>query len=783
MNTKLFTRILNFLGLTLAVTTFAIIMVQVKWDVTYNKAYPDANRLYRVEINQGNDGEFWPTLARPFIESIRQNSTIDGLCETLIFTTEQHVRTSSDPKATSFSANEMRTTGEVFSLLGFDIVQGQVKDFENQLSVAITTDLAERLFPGQSAIGKTVYLQINGEPAEMTIAAVFKPLAKNVMFTPDIIRPLGDQSKDSAFEWSYTCIVKRPEAVTEEQLHSSIHKAISTAITRLMPEQFKIEPSQIRLTKLHDIHFGAVSVGDPADKASLSTLYTLISLAIVVLFVALVNFMNISMAAIPRHIREINTRKILGSSRLSLIWRQLRVSIVVAILSVVAAACLMQWISTTPFAGFVSGSIKPLDNWQMMLAIMALTVAVSIVAGVYPAVYSTSFQPALVLKGSFSHSASGRRLRWTLVGAQLVMSMVLMMFALFVGVQTRYMKSHDKGFQSEAIITTRLEGKSPMKANEIWARLLKNPQIADVTFADGNLVNAQGAGMNWGREFKGQQISYGCLPVAYNFLDFFGIKIESGRNFRYDDNNLETGAYIFNQTAAHKFGLKAGEQMQGHNGMAEIIGIAHDFNFRPLQYSIEPIALYLFGSTPWRPLATMYVKMAKNADFNAVKHLIEQELMGADASLTADNINVEFLDDYLSRLYQKEQSLGQIISVACIVSVLISIIGIIGLVHLDTQFRRKEIAIRRVVGASMREILGMFTSIYAKICGLCFVASVPIAYAIIHTWLKNYPYQAPLPLWIFLVTLAATLLIVVLTVSLTSLRAATRNPVESIKTE
>lgn len=783
MNTKLFTRILNFLGLTLAVTTFAIIMVQVKWDTTYNKAYRDADRLYRVELKQGEETDFWPVMSRPLIEVIRKNGLQEGLCESLSFTPVADLRLTSDPKATAFGASEMHVTASTFDLLGIEIEQGQVKDFDCKKSIAITTTLSERLFPNENPIGKTVFMTVNGKTVDVKIAATFKPLPKNVMFSPDMFISLGDENKDQMMEWSYCCIVKRPEAVSEEKLKESILNAINAATAQIMPTSDKLKAEQLRLVQLHETHYTPLMPGDTVEKASRGTLLTLISLAAVVLIVALVNFMNISMAAIPRHIREINTRKILGSSRLSLIWRQLRVSIAVAILSVVAATVLMWWINTTPFANFISDTIIPIRHTKMMLSILALTVMVSIVAGVYPAVYSTSFQSALVLKGSFSHSASGRRLRWTLVGAQLVMSMVLMLFALFVGVQTRYMKSHDKGFQSDAIITTRLEGKSPMKANEIWQHLLKNPQIADVTFADGNLVNQQGTSMNWGREFKGQQISYGCLPVASNFLNFFGIKIASGRNFRYDDNFVETGEYIFNEAAAKKFALTAGEKMQGHNGDAEIVGIARDFNFRPLQYSIEPMALYLFGSTPWRPLATMYVKMAQNADFNAVKKLIEQEMMEADPDLTADNIKIEFLDEYLGRLYQKEQSLGQIITVACIVSVLISIIGIIGLVHLDTQFRRKEIALRRVVGASIRQILGMFTSIYAKICGLCFVAALPITYYIIRTWLKNYTYQSPIPLWIFIVTLAATLFIVMLTVALTSLRAAMRNPVESIKTE
>jgi len=783
MRTKLFTRLLNFLGLTLAVVTFAVIMVQVKWDATYNKAYPDSDRLYRVELCTSDDGKFYPITSRPIIESIRQNGLQEGLMETLAFDQTMQVSLSPDPKAAAFVAKEQEISVSAFSLLGIEITQGQVKDFNDQTQVAISTTLAERLFKGESAVGRTVFMKGFDKELEAKVTAVYKPMPRNVMYTADILLPLGDAQKDNIMEWSYACIVKRPEAVTEEKLKESILNAVNTKVGALTRMDEAIKSEQLRLTKLHDAHFTPLTSGDPAEKGSRSTMLTLITMAFVVLIVALVNFMNISMAAIPRHIREINTRKILGSSRTALVWRQLRVSIAVAVLSVAAAALLMQWISTTPFAAFVSDTVEPLRHWQMMLMILALTIIVSIIAGVYPAVYSTSFQPAVVLKGSFSHSASGRRLRWTLVGAQLVMSMVLMLFALFVGVQTRYMKSHDKGFQSDAVVVTQLAGNSAAKGKEIKQHLLKNAQIADVTFADGNLVNMHGTNMSWGREYKGQQISFGCLPVATNFLDFFGIKMAAGRGFRESDNNVASGTFIFNEAAARNFGIKAGEQMTGWNGEAEIVGIAKNFNFRPLQYNIEPIALIAWGTEQPRPMATMYVKMGKQADFSEVSKLIEKEQLEADASLTPDNIYIEFFDEYLGRLYKKEQSLGQIISVACIVSVLISIIGIIGLVHLDTQFRRKEIAVRRVVGASIGGILAMFTSVYAKICGLCFVVAVPIAYAIMRSWLGNYPYQSAIPLWIFALTLAATLAIVVLTVSLTSLRAATRNPAESIKTE
>jgi putative ABC transport system permease protein len=226
-----------------------------------------------------------------------------------------------------------------------------------------------------------------------------------------------------------------------------------------------------------------------------------------------------------------------------------------------------------------------------------------------------------------------------------------------------------------------------------------------------------------------------------------------------------------------------GSLMGGHEGDTQIVGIVKDFNFKSLQHAMGPLALYIWGKNPWRNFSVMYVKTVPGTDFKEISDSIKDAVCAFDPSREPDQVKVRHLDEWIENMYQSEQSLGKLITIASFVALLIAIIGIIGLVFFETQFLRKEIAVRRVNGATVGSILKMIHKKYLIMAGVSFVLAAPIAYWLMKAWRKGFAYQAPIPLWIFLVALLAVAAITLAVVTLQSWRAANANPVESLKNE
>ena len=415
-----------------------------------------------------------------------------------------------------------------------------------------------------------------------------------------------------------------------------------------------------------------------------------------------------------------------------------------------------------------------------MLGIALLS---AVVAGIAPALYSTAQPAALVLKGSYAMSVKGKVLRNILVGLQFVLSFLFILMALYVSVQTKFMMNKDMGFPQENILQVWCGYYAGAAHEPLKDKLLQNPSITDVTFSDNLIVSDQK--MGWGRTGDdGKQIFMEVLPVTDDFVRFFNLQIIEGRDFRESDNQSETGVFIANETFINMFPqYHVGSQVGGHVDNTPIVGIMKDFNFKSLQHAMGPLVLLIWGKTQWRNFSVMYVKTAPGANFKEVSDYIKEAVCHFDPTREPDQVAVRHLDEWIENMYQSEQSLGKLITIASIVALLIAIIGIIGLVFFETQFIRKEIAVRRVNGATVGSILKMINKKYLIMAGASFVIAAPVAYWLMTAWRKGFAYQAPIPAWIFLVALLAVAAITLAVVTLQSWRAASANPVESLKNE
>ena len=305
------------------------------------------------------------------------------------------------------------------------------------------------------------------------------------------------------------------------------------------------------------------------------------------------------------------------------------------------------------------------------------------------------------------------------------------------------------------------------------------------TFGE-SLLSSADQYMGWGRKYKGEDVSFQIIPVHYNFLRVLGIEITEGRDFREEDANNPSGVFVFNETAQKRYNLETGETI---GAQGEIIGFMPDIKFASFRMAVEPMAFYVWGTQNWSDrMAQSYIRVQAGTNMRAAMTHVHATLAQFNP-MSQFNLEhtffyeVRFFDEVLQRLYEKETALSSLITLFSLIAIFISIVGVFGLVVFDSECRRKEIGIRKVLGASTMGIIIMFNKAYFKILLICFVMAAPLAWYAVTRWLENFAYKTPMYWWVYLLALVAVGVITVCTVTFQNWRVANDDPVKSIKTE
>ena len=778
---------LNIIGLAIAFASAYIILVQVNFDLNYNKCFQDGDRTFRLEM-QGLWGESdsWTIYLNNQSGHLfgENDDNVESFCTMNLFTWDNPLQIygqedGSEPKTMVVKATTGMPTAP--QTLGFTLVQGDFERLKEPNMVLLSESFAAT---HDMTVGSALKV---AEDFSFTVAGIFKDFPKNCdLYGLDLFASQDPDMSDPT-EWGYTYYYKLISAeqkdVFLDNIYQKYYERIKEDEDTFGIEELKAE-FPIRLTPVEDIYFAKNTVSSSPNKGNRTTTVTLLVIAVLIVIIAFVNFINFFMAMVPRRIRRVNTEKIFGCTN-----RRLRLGFVgeamgLVMLALLLAAYIVFMLAPSGYINStISTSIAMKDNVMLVLVTIAAGLVLAIVSSIFPAYYITSVPPAFAIKGSFGNTASGRRLRYVLLGFQFVISIALITCSIFIKVQHSYMMNYDMGFDKSHLLTTNV----PVSINreyssrETFEGLLKeNPMIADVTFADGDIVSQ--SRMGWGRNFKGEQINFQCYPVSHDFLQFMGIEITEGRDFMADDERTD-GTFIFNESARKAFNLVLGDKVSGHRDEVPVVGFCEDFKFRPLQYGVSPFAFYVFGANGWRGYSHLYVRTTPQADITAVKQHIADCIVKMDASAKADEVVIDSFDKELGTEYEKEKELTKLITIFSLLSIVISLLGVFGLVYFETQYRRREIALRRVHGAQISEILRMFVVQYAKMVLVAFAVAVPISILIMLRWLQTFAYHTPLHWWVFLIALAIVLAVTSAIVLARSWKAARENPVNSLYKE
>ena len=779
--------VLNITGMGLAFAAAYLMLVQVVFDFSYNRSLPDAADIYRLEYpswyNDGRWGTTWnrhdPLEYCAAIPEVKAAATFR--CEGYTNRDYSIKRNDTIDNITMNSTNCERAGLDVF---GFECVAGSFDDFIGPYTAVISETAAKRCGLGVGDVLHSGRGATEGSHT-LTVVAIYrdfpKPssVANNDMFVGMVPVEQHDRSNWNDPFYLRLAPGTLPETVEEkmkvflrEQLSNDGYSQEETE--RLLPKKAP------RLNNVCDIYFSRDTEGNDGPTGNISTTYTLLSIAVLVIVIAFINFINFFFALIPVRIRAVNTRKIFGASNARLRVGFVAETVGLFVVALAVAYGLVVVFNDTQMATYLSTSAAVGRNLPLALGFVAVAVAAGILISLYPIFYITSFSPAFVIKGSFQATRSGRVLRYTLVGVQYVISIALIIVTLFIQMQHNYMMNYDMGFDKGGILA--VDGPTMYNYQQMDAlseKLRQNPMVTDVTFSAGDIVAPQR--MGWGREFRDKTISFQCYPVAWNFLDFMGIKVVEGRDFTKDDYQRASGVFIFNENAKQSFELTLDDKVYGHAGKTDIAGFCEDFHFKPLQYGVEPFCFYVFGSAPWYYPSHVYVRIAAGTGIREAIRYVREAVMAFDPSLEADKVYVRIFDEELGKYYDAEERLAHLIAAFSLLSIVISMLGVFGLVLFETQYRRKEIGIRRVNGASVRSILEMFNLQFLRIVGICTVIALPISYYIVDRWLQGFATRMPMHWWVFVAAVIIVGLITVVTVTARSWRAANENPINAIQ--
>ena len=772
--------LLNILGLGIAVATFYLFMTQVIYNRTYNRNILNHERTFRLEIYGGVFGDRWGGEAcRPFVTLLKDVPHVEAAMDVSPYVNDGTVKVNGR-EITVPIVNISKPGIEFFC---GKLIYGSSKEWMSGAPTAIVSrGTAEKMFGTANAVGKTFL----ADDKEITVVGVSEDMPDNCTIGNGLYLCENDEGLQDFSEWSFSIYVRLDDAANAPKVERGFKQAFMKANGIDDEKEFDRQVAmKFRLTSMDDVYFSGVGI---KDKGNRSVVDVLTVASFFVIFIAMLNLLNFTLSEMPIRIRGINTRRVMGASagclRLRLIMENVALAVVgllIGVLLIVAfersEACMK----------LVSGDVALSAHWALVAAVVIAAIAVGALSAVVPAWYGTSFAPAMVLKGSFGLSPRGRKLRMAIMGVQFVVAFALTIYIGVMVSQSRYIFNADYGFHKNEVLYTTLSDEAMEKKDAIRSELSKLPFVESVGFAQ-NAIGASDNYMGWGRGSEDKQMSLQVIPCDYNYLRTMGLKIVDGRDFR--ESDMKTGAYILNKAAIKQYdwlvvGDSIGRQNEWGDANYLVVGVCDNFKIKSMRNDNSKIAVAfaIFGPDMqgWGDrLARVFVRVAKGQDKVEAKKRIAAVIDKMDGS---QQYEMKFLDDDLQRTYVDEFRFISQVKLFAIICIVITIIGVFSLTMFETEYRRKEIAIRKVMGSSVGAVVRLFAMRYMLPLVAAYVVAAPLGWWLSQQWLQSFAEHTPIYWWLFPLAFVAVAAVVLLTVVAQSWRVATSNPVDSIKTE
>ena len=747
-------------------------MTQVDYDYNFNKGYKDYEKIFRIEINPNPDSGWQLWTPRPLCEQLQSASPyIKSISQVESYQSEDEYEVNGN----LFKATTCTGFGNFLETFQPEMINGSADALNQPKTVLLSESTAKKFFGTTDVIGQTIFRGKQADNNAWTIGGVYKDFPENSQIKNWVMMPKeADTDKGNWRNWNYICYMRleSPSAAPE------IEKLIWQIFVKNFPtlKQDSDISQFIRLTPLTDAHFSTVG---NKSASSRTTLYLLICVSFLIVIIATINFMNFSLAETPMRIKSINTQKVLGATtrslRLTLITEAMFISFIAFILALIWVAILKDF----GLQELVNAQLTITEHPMLLLATFGLSLLMGLMAGLYPSYYVTSFPPALVLKGSFGLSPQGRILRTALVCIQFFVAYMLIIGVGIMYLQSRYIRTSDYGYDKDAIIVGNMTKETQLQTDAVVGELSQIPGVKGVAISEFVLSSADNY-MHWGRSKGDKYIQFDAFPVDCRYLDVMGIRIVEGRRPKPGDEDV----YIFNEFTRKKYPwLKVDQPAPDDNlviGFCENIKYSSFRNDDTNQTMAFLIPGKKFAQWGWEWRNFVNIRISAGVDKIEIIRSLQKTM---EKFTPGHDFNFRFMDEVLDANYRNELRFTKQILLFSLIAIAISLTGVFGLTMFESEYRKKEIGIRKIMGSSTTQILYMFNRRYILILAGCFIVAAPFGWWIGQHWLQGFAEKTPVTPWIFILSFLLVTLITMITITVQSWKNANENPANSIKTE
>lgn len=787
---------INLFGLAIGMAVSIVILLYVRYELSYDNYHHDVDRLFRVSrawFNpDGQESLHLGHVAPPFGPLIQSDFPEDVEASARMMMADPLIKNGDE----SFVEYEFfMADPEVFDVFSWKVIEGEGKEaLKDADGVILSESTAKRYFGNQSAIGKELGMEIAGMEFTLQVRGVMEDMPDNSHFHVDFLASMipvvqfyGGQE---AFMGNYgsnnfSTYLKLAEGVDPDVFEDKLAGMIDRHMGETGQGVAMSKTTDLFLWPIQDIHLHSNLDSEIEANGNIDYVYIYGAVALFILLIACINFMNLSTARSSLRSMEVGLRKAMGADKLVLVRQFMGEGFVMTFISMLIALVLV--ILFLPiFSDFLE---KPLTlnfftHPEYLLWIGGIILFVGMIAGSYPALFLSGFAPAKVLKGAFKAGKGHENFRSVLVVGQFAISVVLIVAVLVVIGQLSYMQNKDLGFEKEDMVVLPSTNRINENYQIIKDRLENHDGIMEVSMSSrvpsGRLLDNQGASAEVNGELTQLNSRIADVHVAHNFLETYGIPIVAGRSFDYQLASDSTEAFILNETAIREIGWSSPDEAIGKafnygSRRGFVTGVMQDFHFENLHQPIVPIVFMI----PTDRNNNVSIKIEADKRDQVLEYLKGEWAVFNPGFPFEPN----FVDEDFNRQYEAEERVKTIFTFFSALAIVISVSGLLGLVTFATQQRTREIGIRKVMGAETSNILLLLGKDFLKLVAIGFIIAIPISWFGMDSWLQDFAYHIGISWTTFLWAGLIAGLIAAVTVTSQTLRAAWANPIKSIKSE
>lgn len=781
--------ILNILGLTIGLTCSIIIFLFVYDESTYDQFHAKSENIYRMGCTYylpNNAGSEINATMGPVV-GIRMADDYPEILQSVRIQVDNNKIVQKVDTDDRFFENVYLADSNFFDLFTFPLLHGNpstalVKPF----TMVISQEAAMKYFNGTDVVGKTLLFPEDSVQFEITGVLADIPANSHLQF--DFLASLQTRYSMHSYMdgwWNFN-------TYTYTQIAENTDVAALTEKVKFISRNYIADQEdgsgyhqEYFFQSIEDIHLYSDLRGEISENSKASYMYIFIVVGIFILVIACINFMNLSTARSALRAKEVGLRKVVGAYRSQLIGQFLTESVVITLFSL-TISLVATYFGLSAINEFTGKQLTMglADNPVLFLFIFLIALIVGVISGSYPAIFLSSFRPVETLNGSFKSGSKSNTLRKSLVVFQFTISVMLITGTVVVYNQMNFMRNKNLGFDKERmiVIPTKFVNNALSNFTQLKVMLANYSKVKGATLSSsvpGRELNNNVVRLGWDDEAEWSDMRF--LAVDFDFVKDYELKIMEGRSFDQSFGTDENEAFMLNESGMRRLGWTdpkeaIGQQLRWKNRKGYVIGVLEDFHFMSVNKAIDPFIVVMNGQ---RTPGYLSIKLEADQYEQTLNHITKKynELMPKGI------FEYEFLDQDFDKQYRSDHKFMTIFNFFTIIAILVACLGLYGLASFTAELKVKEIGIRKVLGASVKQVIYLMSTEFAKLVIIAILISIPVAYWSLTYWLDGFPYKTELNWWIFIVSGVAAMMIALFTISFQSVKAALVNPVDSLAQE